>query len=162
MDFDKFVDDFSEWVSTSEWKNSHWAIQLRADKFSVSPSYEFINFLLECGAKASAAFNSSRNTFLNYTIFESSFFDDKINCDRYIKLFVHYGAHLNYLNDEGNTLADKYFAKFGQSVYTIIPRDKHFSLKCLESRVVSQHRKNQCINFKESLFSDLVRFVDRH
>ena len=161
------VDELIEWISTTtttttnEWINGQLT---NADKLSVPPSFEFINFLLECGAKPCGfiKFNSSRNTFLNYTMFESSFFDDKINCDRYIKLFVHYGAHLDYLNDEGKTLADKYFAKFGQSVYTIIPRDKHFSLKCLASRVVSQHRGNLCINYKESLFSDLVRFVDRH
>ena len=154
-----FIDESLEWSITEEEEEENVRFERT---IAVNPSYEFVNYLLECGADPNAVLtDSKRNTFLNSIMFESIFFDDRVECDRFIKLFVRYGAHFDYVNDSGESLANKYFAKFGQSVYLLFPNENHISLKCLASRLVYQHRDKLCKNYKE-LPTDLVVFVERH
>ena len=133
---------------------------------TITINYDFVEFLLDCGADPNGPLeaDSQRNTFLNTTMFKAEFFDDREQCDRFIKLFLDKGAHFDYLNDAGESLIDKYTLKFEKNDHHIFSSallvGQNMSLKCLASRVIAKNKTR--IDYASYLTKDLVAFVERH
>jgi hypothetical protein len=126
-------------------------------------NYEFVKYLLDCGVDPDTVIDGtsdkpSKNTFLNYGLFVDKHFDDISICESFIKLFISYGAHLDYLNDSNNTLANNYLDKFDRLLTLIIKPFNYISLKCLASKSITKSN----INYSSHLPKDLVEFVRRH
>jgi hypothetical protein len=121
-------------------------------------NYDFVKYLLDCGIDPDTVIDGisdkpSNNTFLNYALFNDKYFDDISISDSFIKLFMNYGAHMDYLNDSNNTLAKNYLDKYDKLLTF-----NHISLKCLASKSIKQLN----INYSSHLPKDLAEFVRRH
>ena len=78
-------------------------------------NFELVKFFLNTGANPDVFVDlTSKNTFLNYFVFENKYFNslEKENVDKYIKLFINYGAHLDYPNKHGEDFCKLYSLAF--------------------------------------------------
>ncbi|CAF0809974.1 unnamed protein product [Brachionus calyciflorus] len=121
-------------------------------------SLKCVEYFLMCGADPNSKEflnRMSKNNCLNSCMVNRDLMRNKCLVEDLIKLFLKYGAHLDFKNDFNQSFVDKYENKY-QCLF--LDKYKHISLKCL----CAAKLKFSKILYKNELPKSLVEFVDLH
>ncbi len=129
-------------------------------------NYECVEFLLKCGVSPdtpvllSNSKQSNKNTCFNYLLFvQNEIVNQKTILERFILLFIKYGAHFDSRNSSKLSVLDQYKMRFNTDLNDLIDSSINVpTLKCLCSKEIVNYK----INYEAYLPKTLSNFVNLH